>query len=334
MRPLLVFPLLVHKQRWSWQVVTAMVAILLVASWCDRVSGVYGAVLILRRDRTYWYRVQMISSLCALALLSAFWATHNLNAFSAILISVACNISIALSYFFRARSLLGVTGYPSKEKRKAIIHLAMPNMPNTIFYGFQGQLSLILITLFGHTTAVASIGALGRLTQMFVLLGYMNPLLIEPYFARLPEARLKRNYLGVLAVEVVFCLFATGIAGCFPQIFLWVLGYKYSGLRFEVLLVIAGGSVGYLSGMLWVIHCARRFVYWWNSVITIVLTVAVQVLFIWRVDLSTVRAVLLLNLATAGVGLLVNLLTGIYGFMCGPRKVTGFAPVPVGNEFL
>ena len=65
----LAFPLLVHKQRWSRQVVAAMVAILLVVSWFDRVSGVYGAVLILRRDRWVWYRAQVIASFGALALL-------------------------------------------------------------------------------------------------------------------------------------------------------------------------------------------------------------------------------------------------------------------------
>lgn len=66
---------------------------------------------------------------------------------------------------------------------------------------------------------------------------------------------------------------------------------------------------------------------------TIVLTVAVQALFIWKMDLSTVRAVLILNLATVGVGLLVNALTGIYGFIRGPRKTAGLAVAAVGNDY-
>ena len=171
------YPLLVRNQHWGWPVVAAMVAILLVASWCDRVSGAYGAVLIVCRDRGAWYRVQIIASLSCLALLGVVWALGGLNAFSAILISVVCNIYIALSYFFRARSVLGVAGHPSKEKQKEIIHLGLPNMPTVIFYAFQGQISLLLITWFGHTAALASVGALGRLGQIFVLLGYMNPLL-------------------------------------------------------------------------------------------------------------------------------------------------------------
>jgi O-antigen/teichoic acid export membrane protein len=318
---ILAYPFLVRRQNWSWQIITAMIAILLVAAWCARISGAYGAVLIVRRDHRVWYRAQMISSLGTLALLGIFWAAHWINAFSAILINVAGIIFVCISYFFRARHLLGVVGRPSKEKRKAIVHLAMPNMSNAIFYAFQGQISLLLITFFGHSTAVASVGALGRLSQGFSLFSQMNPLLLEPYFAKLPKTRLKANYLGVIAAETVLCIFITALSWLFPQVFLWILGPKYSGLHVEVLLTIAARSLGYLCGVLWVIHSARRFVYWWNGMMTIAVTLLVQIVFIWKVDLSTVRAVLTLGLATSAAVLLVNVLTGIYGFSRGPRNL-------------
>ena len=329
----ILYPLLVHKQQWSWRVVTAMVAILLFAAWCDRMSGTYGAVLILCRDRRVWYRAQMIAGLGALALLCVLWAVHGINAFSAILISVAGNVYVCLCYYFRVQHLLGVTGHASREKRNAIVHLGLPNLPNIVFYAFQGQISLLLITIFGHTAAVASVGALSRLGQLFILFSYMTPLLIEPYFARLPRSKLGRNYLGVLAVEGVFCLLVAGLAGYFPQIFLWILGHKYSGLRHEVLLMIAGSCIAYFNSIVWVIHCSRKFVYWWNGALTIILTLAVQALLIRTMDLSTVRAVLILNLATVGVSLLVNLITGIYGFVCGPRKSADFTPVLTESDY-
>ncbi len=330
---ILVYPFLVRKQQWSWRVVAAMVAILLIASWCARVSGAYGAVLIVRRDRGSWYRAQMVSSLGTLALVGIVWAAHALSAFSAILINVAGIVYVALSYFFRARHLLGTKGNPSIEKRKAIVHLALPNMPNAIFYALQGPISLFLITLFGHTTAVASVGALSRLGQVFVLFSQMTPLLIEPYFAKLPAERLKRNYLGVISVEAAFCLFVTGLAHIYPQLFLWVLGHNYSGLRLEVLLMIASSSISYFCGVLWVIHCARRFVYWWNGMAVITLTLAVQALSIWKVDLSTVRAVLTMNLWTAFAGLLVAVCTGIYGFIRGPREIPKPEIILAGNDY-
>ena len=328
----LVYPILVHKQHWSWHVVAFMVAILLVASWCGRVTGTYGAVLIVRRDRAYWYRAQMISSLGSLALLGVVWAMHALNAFSALLVSLAGIVYISLAYYLRAKHLLGTVGRPMREMRKSVVHLALPNIPMGIFYALQGQVSLLLITWFGHTTAVASVGALGRLGQVFFLFGQMTPLLIEPYFAKLREDRLARNYLGALAAIGAFCVVMTGLAAYLPQVFLWILGHKYSGLRREVLLMIAASSVSYLGGVLWFIHCARRFVYWWTSAMIIFLTLAVDVLFIVKVDLSTVRAVLTLGLTTAAVGLLITLLTGIYGFVFGPRKTPIVVAVPAAGD--
>ena len=126
-------------------------------------------VLIVRRDRKMWYRVQMVASLGTLALLCIVWAAHLLNGFSAILINVAGIVYIAIAYFFRARHLLGIAGTASRENRAAIVHFTAPNLPGTIFYAFQGQVALLLITYFGHATAVASVGALTRLAQVFTL---------------------------------------------------------------------------------------------------------------------------------------------------------------------
>jgi O-antigen/teichoic acid export membrane protein len=326
------YPLFVWRQHWNWPVVAAMVVMLLVASWCARVSGAYAAVLIVRRDRKHWYRAQMISSLGSLALLVVFWAAHALNAFSAILLNVAGIVFVALFYFFRARRLLGVIGKPSRQMRKAIIHLSLPSIPNVVFYALQGQVSILLITLFGHANEVASVGALGRLAQIFVLFGQMTPLLIEPYFASLPAARLKRSYLGLLAAEGVFCLVVIGLARAFPGLFLWILGHNYRGLGYEVFLMMAGSSIAYLCGVLWVVHNARRFVYWWNGVTFIILTLAVQTYFICKVDLSTVRSILIMNLCTGLAGLGVALFTGIYGFVQGPRRIADAPPVAAGID--
>lgn len=318
-----VFPLLVRKQAWGWQVVSAMMAILIVAAWCARVSAAYGTVLILRRDRQRYYKAQMTSSLGTLLLLGVFWLVHWLNAWTAILLNVGGIVYLSQAYFFRARHLLGVHGNPSRQKRQAIVRLIMPNIPNVVFYAVQGQISLMLITIFGRTAGVASVGALGRLAQIFVLLAQMNPLLIEPYFAKLAQVHLKSTYLGTLALVGTLCLGIVGLARVFPDLFLWVLGPKYSSLRFEVFLVIAAGAIRHLSGLMWIIHCSRRFVYWWNTLLTIVLTILVQAIFLWKFDLGTVRSVLFFNIASALASLLVNALAGGYGFWRGPRAIQG-----------
>lgn len=323
----IIYPWIVRRQHWGTQVVAAMVAILLVAAWCARVAGTYGAVLIVRRDRKFWYRMQMISSLGTLALLGVAWALHLLNGFCAILLNVAGIVFVALAYYIRARHLLSIPGEASREKRRAIVHFCAPNLPNTIFYAFQGQVSLFLITYFGHATAVASVGALTRLGQLFALFSQMMPILIEPYFAKLPSRRLKLNYLAFVALATFFLGGITELSRLFPEAFLWILGHKYSGLRYEVFLLIALNSIGFLAGTLWTINNARRFVYWSSGIATIILTLAVQALCIWKIDLSSIRGVLMMGLWTACVGLVVNGSASIYGFLRGPRKIIDSSPI-------
>jgi O-antigen/teichoic acid export membrane protein len=322
------YPFFVRNRQWSWQVVAAMVAILLISIWFARVCGAYGSVLIIRRDRAPWYRAQMVSSLGTLALLGVFWALHWLNAFSAMLINVAGIVSVALTYFLRARYLLGVEGVPSKEKRTAIIQLTLPATPGVIFYALQGQISVLLITVFGRTAAVASVGALGRLAQIFTLLLQMNPLLVEPYFAKLPKQKLKINY--VVAVVLVGCvgLAFVVLAWVFPEIFLWILGPKYAGLRFEVLLVMVGSAFRLVAGLAATINGSRRFNYWWHNLLTIFLTLFVQGIFLWKTDLGSIQTVLWFTVASSAASLVVNILCSIYGFVRGPRKIVGLDRIP------
>jgi O-antigen/teichoic acid export membrane protein len=317
----IIFILLVERQHWGSWVVAQMLLALLVAAWFARISSSYGAILIVRRDRSRYYRIQMIGSLGSLSLLVVFWAFHHVNIYVAILLNVAQVIFIAGSYFRRAKKLLGVRGESSPQKEKAIVRLALPNLPGTLFYAVQGQITLMMITVFGHTSSVAGIGALSRLSQILVFLSQMNPVLVEPFFAKLPAARLKRMYLLAVFSVAVFATIFSVVAFLFPQIFLWILGPHYENLRFEVGLIVLASSIRYVSGFMFVIHSSRRFVYWWNNLTNIILTLTVQAVLVWKLDLSTVRSVLYLNIASALVSLLIACACGVYGFLRGPQKM-------------
>ena len=325
------FPLLVRNRHWSWPTVAAMVAILLVSVWFARVGGAYGAVLIVRRDRRRWYQAQMVSSFGTLLLLLVFFALHWLNAFSAILINVSGIVYVALACYLRSRHLLSVTGVPSKEKRAAIIHFALPSIPSVMYFALQGPLSVMLITIFGRTAGVASVGAVSRLAQPFTLFAQMNPLLIEPYFASLPKERLKSHYFGAVAAATCFGLAVIALARIFPGAFLWILGPKYAQLRFEVMLVMITGSMGLVGGIMATINGARRFVYYWDNIARNILTLLVQIVFIWKADLSNVRTVLWFGVASGLPSLLLQVLVAVYGFARGPRRIPGLDGYPERN---
>ena len=320
------YPILVHKQHWSWQLVAGMVATLLISTWFIRINSVYGILLIVLRKRQTWASGQMISSLSSLLLLGILWKFGWLSAFTAILSNVMGIVLCAGFYYRQARQSLGVPGVATPAKCKSLIQLALPNVPQSLFYAFQGSISLFIITLFGRPTSIASIGALARLGQLFTLFLQLYPILVEPYFAKLPKERLKLNYIVGLSVTATFCLAVALLVSHFSGLFLAILGPGYRGLTFELKLAISAAAISSFSAVLWSIHGARRFVYWWSTILGISTTLAVQVCFIARADLSSIRTVLWLNIATNITSLAVNACCGVYGFIKGPREVE--APTP------
>jgi O-antigen/teichoic acid export membrane protein len=314
------YPLLVRHRNWNWTIVASMILILLVSTWFVRIGSAYGTVLILLRKRSLWYRAQMISSVGTLLALGVFLKLHWLGPFTAILINVFGLIYVGTNYYLHAHRLLGTSGTPAPELKRAIVGLALPNVPQAIFYALQGQISLFLITYFGHTQSVSSVGALARLGQIFVIFKQGNMLFVEPYFAKLPKARMRSSYTITLAITAAISLAVMQVSLSFPQALLWLLGPQYSGLRMEVQLAVGAGAVSFFSSVLWSIHSAQKFVYWWNVGLSIALTIAVQVLFIVKADMSTVRGVLMLTLATNVASLFINILSGVYGFIKGGRE--------------
>ncbi len=321
------FPYLVHNRNWDRPTVAGMILCILTCTWFARLAGNYFPVLMMARDRDTWYKAQLIGSFGGIVLLLLAWGLHWLGAFQAIVINIIGYAYMGFLGYFRSRQLLGRKGVPEPEKQKAIIRLALPNLPQAIFFAVQGQLSLFLITYFGHTKAVASVGALGRLGQIFAIFLTANSLLVEPYFAKLPKEKLKAHYAIALMIGAAISISILLIAIRVPELLLWALGPQYSGLQVEVKLAVGASAISCFSALLWGIHSARRFVYWWNVMFGIIITLITQIVFIVKTDISTVRGVLLLNLATTAASLLVNVTAGVYGFINGPRE--GEQPVKI-----
>jgi hypothetical protein len=188
-----------------------------------------------------------------------------------------------------------------------------------IFHALQGQFSLFLISIFGQTRSIAEIGALGRLAQIFLLLGGFNSTVIEPYMARLPKERVLRSYLNVMAVAAGICVMVS-LSGFFePKLFLLLLGAKYASLQKEVGWVVFASCLGYLMGVSWTITAARRWIYWITTWITIGLIVTTQIVFLLLFKVDTTTHVVYFGVATAAAHLLATLFNGAYGYIHGPR---------------
>jgi hypothetical protein len=69
-------------------------------------------------------------------------------------------------------------------------------------------------------------------------------------------------------------------------------------------------------------------VYYWDNIARNTLTLLVQIIFIWKADLSSVRSVLWFGIASGLPSLVIHTLVVFYGFARGPRKIVGLDECP------
>ena len=313
-----VFPVLTVRQNWPASTVAVLIACLLANVWVTGVASSYSAVLVVSRDRYFYYSAQTLIAALRLLLILAMWALNGLTLTTAIISGLICTSVSAAVYSSRARRLLRTQGNPSRMIRREIIQLGLPNVPNVIFFAFQGQITTFLITLFGHSREIASIGALSRVAQLFVLFSQVNPVLIKPYFAKLPADRVARIYISCLLVATGGVLLIVFAAMLWPGPLLSILGPNYGSLTREVVWIVASSGIWYLSSLLWTIHLARQFIYWWATWLNIAVITGIEAAFISHANLSTTRGVVLLGLATSAGGFAVNLMVGARGLTRRP----------------
>ena len=192
------------------------------------------------------------------------------------------------------------------EFQKIILNTVLHQAPNSIYYCFQGQLLIILISLFGNTNSIAELGALGRLSIMFSLINSIMSTIVLPYFSRCQSADLlRKRYWQLVFCIVAINLFILGIALLFPSTILWVLGGKYTHLQNELILIILSSSFNFIVGTMWSINATKAWIkYSW---VNIPLTLAVQACLIVSLDLSKLYSVIIFSLISLLPSFFVNM---------------------------
>jgi O-antigen/teichoic acid export membrane protein len=200
------------------------------------------------------------------------------------------------------------------EDRQEIVRLIKKLAANAVFYCFQGQITVFLISFFGrHTASVAEVGALGRLAMIFTVLMNMMTNVFVPAFARCQQKHtLRALYLMIAGGVALFSIAVLGAAGLFPNEFLLVLGNGYTHLHRELLLMVGAAVVMALGGTLWMLNASRAWIE--GAWLYIPLTLATQVALIPFTDFSSVAGVLTFNLISAVPSVLLNLVLSFRGF--------------------
>src|SRR5256885_7810002 len=261
-------------------------------------------------------QIQKIDFTCAIVRLLLILGLVYLFATAGLAVAIA-SAAFLLQYFLLrayAAKVVDLKANENAEDRHEIVRLVKSLAANTLFYCFQGQITVFLISFFGRqATSVAEVGALGRLAMIFTVLTNMLTNIFVPAFARCQDKRkLRYLYAGIAGVVIVFSAIVLAGAALFPEQFLFVLGNRYTHLHHELLLMIGVAVLTALSGTLWLLNASKAWIA--GSWLYIPLTLTTQIALIPFTDFSSVAGVLTFNLISIVPSLFLNLILSYRGF--------------------
>jgi O-antigen/teichoic acid export membrane protein len=198
---------------------------------------------------------------------------------------------------------------PDKQIRTEILTLVKRIMPTSIYYCVSGQITIWLISVFGNTTSLAQLGALGRLSVMLSILSAIIVTLIIPRFAKLAFDKnlLLKRFLQIMVLLVVLLSVILLAVYLFPTPILWLLGDAYKGLPYELFLSVLGSCIGLLGGIVFNLYSSRGWAM--SPIVLIIINVVSIVILASILDLSSIRGILFLNI---GVSLIAFLQTFVF----------------------
>jgi hypothetical protein len=290
-----------------------LISLVLAGLMVQLALGVLGVIPRLLSDVR---RIQTIDLTGAVARLVVLLVLMFVFLNSAVAVAVG-SATLFLQYWMLRRYAVRVVDFdaPENEEDRTAMQRFIRNLAaNAVFFCFQGQITIFLISFFGRDiNSVAEVGALGRLAMVFTVLTNLLTTVFGPAFARCQDAgRLRWQYAVIVGGVTAFSATLIAAALFFPSAFLFVLGGKYAHLEHELLLMVAGAVVGALTGTFWTLNASKAWIA--GSWLYIPLTVAAQVALIPVTDFSSVRSVLMFNLLSALPNLMLNVALSYRGF--------------------
>ena len=129
---------------------------------------------------------------------------------------------------------------------------------NSIYFGFQSYIAILILGIFGYKESIAELGALGRINIIFGLLSNLNLFLIQPYFAKIKSRKLflkKLLFVFYYFFLISALIFITAIY--FPNNLLFVLGKNYSNLENELIISLLNCILIFINSGLYIINISK-----------------------------------------------------------------------------
>lgn len=242
----------------DWPLVTSVACVgLVLAVGYQQIDIIIGrAVLNMHHDAKGFFRVGLAEALIRLVLVAAclVWP-FAIAALAANLLSAVAARAVTAR---RIAPLVDRTAPVHDEQRRALNAFVVPLAPNALYTLVQGQIAIFLLSGQGNAPAIAGVGALSRLGQVFLVIAMLNPFFVQPVFARIATYRsFLNNLLRLLGALALFAGLAMASALFFPHVWLFVLGENYAGLVRELPLTIATSLATFVGGALYSVVISR-----------------------------------------------------------------------------
>lgn len=273
-----------HGQSWPPMTWLSVLALVTATNWAQVRLSPYGSLFNVFQDTRSIFVSTAIPAglrLAATWLVCLSWPT----AVAALVVNLLGFVVQDAVSRHRARVYMHPEARPDAQLRGQVRSFVVPLLPGVVYFIFQGQIAVFLLTSLAQTQAVAEVGALGRLQQVFILLGALNSFFVQPHFARLTARREFVRRFGLLALVLgVFAVLVMASGWWFSDAWLFLLGPNYGHVRSLIPLALAGCLAVMLGSTVYSVVVATRHTrYQWlqiplglGSQAWVVLTLGVQ----------------------------------------------------------
>ncbi|MDX2271389.1 MAG: hypothetical protein NW237_05495 [Cyanobacteriota bacterium] len=268
------------------------------------VPRLYGQAVEVKKNELYSSILRLIS----LLIFSPLGLSSHLAALASLIGSGANTFGL----YKWVREKVDFSAPMNSNDRDEIYKLTIAQLPNSLFYAFQGQIIIWLVTAFGKPENIAEIGALSRLSLVLNIISQFLADIILPKFAKLQSyKKLGIAYFALIAAFSAIALIFIFLAGMYPKELLWILGEKYSTANEIFVLIVAKTMINTILGVTWQVNVTRGWVkrIW----ISIPMILSVQLGLVTILDFSKVANVIIFSIISILPAFVVNISLTLIG---------------------
>lgn len=310
--PILVY--LLSKHEASWLMISLITISLIPSFYTTLADAIYGVVPKLHQDIRRFQKNEIFVGIIRLLLTTSFIFIFPFT-FLALLANGIPRIFGNLRLRKISARFAEISQPPDAEIKKNLLNTVRRILPGLIYFCLSSQITVWLISTFGSTTALAQLGALGRLAIILTLFSGLISTLIVPRFARLIEEKraMLKFYIQIIMGVGVLVVLLVAFISIFSSEVLFVIGDNYSGLHWELYLTLLGAGLGLIANISFLLNISRDWVM--HPGISITISLISLVIGFYIFDISTLQGVLIYNIFLAIIQVSINGFYGLYRIM-------------------